>query len=328
MNDETQLTLKQAILDALVHEMAADASIVVLGEDVGVAGGVFKQTEGLFERFGPTRVIDTPISEAAVVGMAVGAAMTGLRPLVEIMFGDFVTLGLDAIANQAAKIRYLSAGGFSVPMVLRTAVGVGGSLGAQHSQSFHAWFAHVPGLKVVMPATAQDGWDLMRSALRDGDPVVFVEDRQLYNQQGPVRKDETPSPLGRAAIVRAGQDMTLIAIGRSVRIAVAAAEQLEGKGLSAEVINLRSVQPLDLHTMLDSARRTARVAVIDAAPRAFGITAEIAAIIGEQAFGYLDAPVLRIGAPMVPVPFSPTLERLTVPSPEQVVAAVIREFGT
>lgn len=326
MPDERTLTLKAAIIEALRVEMTADKSIIILGEDVGAAGGVFKQTEGLFESFGAQRVIDTPISESAIVGMAVGSAMTGLRPLVEIMFGDFVTLGMDSIVNQAAKIHYLSAGGFSVPFVLRTAVGVGGNLGAQHSQGFYAWFAHVPGLKVVMPATPQDGRDLMIAALRDNDPVVFVEDRQLYNQRGPVQ--ELPvGPIGTAKIERAGVDVSLVTVGRGVRIGLAAAEQLADRGVAAEVINLRSLLPLDIETVVQSVRKTSRAAVIDMAPLAFGVTGEIAARIGETAFDYLDAAVVRIGAPMVPVPFSPALEGLVVPKPEAVVEAVLREFG-
>jgi pyruvate/2-oxoglutarate/acetoin dehydrogenase E1 component len=287
MPDEQTLSLKAAIIQALRLEMARDKSIIILGEDVGAAGGVFKQTESLFETFGAQRVIDTPISESAIVGMAVGAAMTGLRPLVEIMFGDFVTLGMDAIVNQAAKIHYLSAGGFSVPLVVRTAVGVGGNLGAQHSQGFHAWFAHVPGIKVVMPATPQDGRDLMIAALRDDNPVIFVEDRQLYNQRGPVAALPIDS-IGTARIERTGSDVSLVAIGRGVPTALAAAEQLAGHGVAAEVINLRSLLPLDTATIVRSVRKTSRAAVVDMAPRAFGITGEIAAQINETAFDYLD----------------------------------------
>lgn len=326
MPDEQTLSLKAAIIEALRVEMARDKSIIILGEDVGAAGGVFKQTEGLFETFGAQRVIDTPISELAIVGMTVGAAMTGLRPLVEIMFGDFVTLGMDSIVNQAAKIHYLSAGGFSVPLVLRTAVGVGGNLGAQHSQGFYAWFAHVPGIKVVMPATPQDGRDLMIAALRDDNPVIFVEDRQLYNQRGPVAKLPIDS-IGTARIERAGDDVSLVAIGRGVPTALAAAEQLGKHGVAAEVINLRSLLPLDTATIVRSVRKTSRAAIVDMAPRAFGITGEIAAQINETAFDYLDAPVVRIAAPMVPVPFSPALEGLVVPKAEAIVGAVLREFG-
>jgi acetoin:2,6-dichlorophenolindophenol oxidoreductase subunit beta len=326
MPDEQTLSLKAAIIKALRAEMASDKSIIILGEDVGAAGGVFKQTDGLFETFGAQRVIDTPISESAVVGMAVGAAMTGLRPLVEIMFGDFVTLGMDSLVNQAAKIHYLSAGGFSVPLVLRTAVGVGGNLGAQHSQGFYAWFAHVPGLKVVMPATPQDGRDLMIAALRDDNPVLFVEDRQLYNQRGSVAEVPIDS-IGTARIERAGEDVSLVAIGRGVPTALAAAEQLARHGVAAEVINLRSLMPLDTATIVRSVRKTSRAAIVDMAPRAFGITGEIAAQIGETVFDYLDAPVVRIAAPMVPVPFSPALEAFVVPKPEAIVGAVLREFG-
>jgi acetoin:2,6-dichlorophenolindophenol oxidoreductase subunit beta len=327
MPTERTITFKAAIIEALSAEMEADESVVILGEDVGVAGGVFKQTEGLFERFGASRVIDTPISESAIVGMAVGAAMTGLRPIVEIMFGDFVTLAMDSIVNQAAKIRYLSASGFHVPMVLRTAIGVGGNLGAQHSQGFHAWLAHVPGLKVVMPATPQDAKSMMAAAIRDNDPVIFVEDRHLYNQHGTVEEGPLLDQIGSARVVRSGRDVSLIAIGRSVRLAQATAEQLIQCGVDAEVIDLRSLTPLDSETLLQSVRKTSRAVVIDLAPRAFGITGEIAARIAEEAFDYLDAPVLRIGAPMVPVPFSTSLEPLVTPKAEDIANRVLTEMG-
>lgn len=327
MPADRSLTFKAAIVEALAEEMAADPRVVVLGEDVGVAGGVFKQTEGLFEKFGAGRVIDTPISESAVVGMAVGAAMTGLRPVVEIMFGDFVTLVMDSLVNQAAKIRYLSAGGFGAPMVLRTAVGVGGNLGAQHSQSFHAWFAHIPGLKVVMPAFPHDAKALMAAAIRDPDPVIFIEDRQLYNALGPVPEGSHIQSLGRARVCRVGTDVTLVSIGRGVHVALAAAELLAGQDIAAEVIDLRCLAPLDLDTVISSVQKTSRAVVVDMAPRAFGITGEIAARIGAEAFDYLDAPVLCVGAPMVPVPFSAALEPFVIPNAGDIVDAVRSQWG-
>lgn len=327
MPAERTITFKAAVIEAIAAEMDADRSVVVLGEDVGAAGGVFKQTEGLFERFGSSRVIDTPISESAILGMTVGAAMTGLRPVAEIMFGDFVTLVMDSVVNQAAKIRYLSCGGFHVPMVLRTAIGIGGNLGAQHSQGFHAWFAHVPGLKIVMPSNPQDAKSLMSVAIRDEDPVIFVEDRHLYNLRGPVEQSPIPDRIGSARVRRPGRDVSLIAIGRAVRLAEAAADQLVQHGVEAEVVDLRSLVPFDSETVLRSVRKTSRAVVIDLAPRAFGITAEIAARISEEAFDYLDAPVIRIGAPMVPVPFSSALEPLVVPKPEFVVGQVLKEMG-
>lgn len=327
MPSDRIITYKAAVLEALAEEMARDPSVVVIGEDVGAAGGVFRQTEGLFARFGAERVIDTPISEPGIVGMAVGAAMTGLRPLVEVMFGDFVTLGMDSLVNQAAKVRYLSDGAYTVPLVLRTAVGVGGSLGAQHSQSFHAWFAQVPGLQVVMPSTPHDAKGLMAAAIRSDDPVIFFEDRQLYNVQGPVPEGALVEPIGRARVVREGTDLTLIAISRGVRIAAAAADLFADRSLSAELIDLRSLVPLDMETVAASVRKTSRAVVIDLSPRAFGITGEIAARIGEDCFDWLDAPVLRIGAPQVPVPFAPALEAQVLPRPDAIVAAALAQFG-
>lgn len=321
------LTLREAVLEALAEEMERDPAVLYIGEDVGAAGGVFRQTEGLFDRFGPDRVRDTPISEAAIMGMAVGAAMTGSRPVVEIMFADFVAQVMDPLVNQAAKLRYMSAGGYCVPLVLRTAVGVGGNLGPHHSQSPHAWFAHVPGLRVAMPSTPADAKGLMKSAIRSDDPVVFVEDRMTYNLRGPVPADGEPIPFGRARIARAGGDVTLVAVSRMVHVAEAAADQLAARGIGAEVIDLRTLSPLDVETIVASVRKTARAVVVDAGVRPFGITGEIAATIGEQAFDYLDAPVRRLGAPAVPVPFASALEKMILPSPEAVCDAVLSMFG-
>ncbi len=321
------LTLREAILEALTEEMERDTTVLYIGEDVGVAGGVFRQTEGLFDRFGAGRVLDTPISEAAITGMAVGAAMTGSRPVVEVMFADFVTQVMDQLVNQAAKLRYMSAGGFSVPLVLRTAVGVGGNLGPQHSQSPHAWFAHVPGLRVVMPATPADAKGLMKSAIRSDDPVVFVEDRMTYNLRGPVPTEGVPIPLGEARVARSGEDVTLIAISRMVHTAGVAADLLAKRGLGAEVIDLRTLSPLDVDTVVASVRRTSRAVVIDGGVRAFGITGEIAATIGELAFDHLDAPVLRLGTPSVPTSFASAHEKMILPTPEAVCDAVLSLFG-
>lgn len=322
---ERQITFKDAVLEALAEEMRADPSVVLIGEDIGAAGGVFLQTKGLFEEFGPHRVIDTPISESAIVGMAIGAAMTGLKPVVEIMFGDFITLGMDQLVNQAAKVRYMSAGGFTVPLVLRTAIGVGGNLGPQHSQSLHAWVAHVPGLKVVMPSNAADAKGLMRAAIRDADPVVFFESRSSYNVKGSVPEGDHVVPIGRAAIARAGRDASLVAVGAMVALALRAADELAAEGIEVEVVDVRSLVPLDEETILASVRKTSRALVLDAGHARFGVTGEIAAMIGEKAFDWLDAPVIRVAAPNVPIPFSRTLEPLVIPSREQ-VAAKVREL--
>jgi pyruvate dehydrogenase E1 component beta subunit len=305
--------------------MRAEPSVVLIGEDIGAAGGVFLQTKGLFEEFGADRVIDTPISESAIVGMAIGAAMTGLRPVVEIMFGDFITLGMDQLVNQAAKVRYMSAGGFTVPLVLRTAIGVGGNLGPQHSQSPHAWAAHVPGLKVVMPSNAADAKGLMTAAIRDDDPVVFFESRSSYNIKGPVPEGEHVVPLGRAAIAREGRDVSIVAIGAMTSLALRVADALTGEGIAIEVVDVRSLVPLDETTVLDSVKKTSRALVLDAGHAQFGVAGEIAAVIGEKAFDWLDAPVMRLAAPNVPIPFSRTLEPLVIPSREQ-VAAKVREL--
>jgi acetoin:2,6-dichlorophenolindophenol oxidoreductase subunit beta len=324
---ERQITFRDAVLEAMAEEMRADPSVILIGEDVGAAGGVFLQTKGLFEEFGARRVIDTPISESAIVGMAIGAAMTGLRPVVEIMFGDFLTLTMDQLVNQAAKVRYISAGGFTVPLVLRTAIGVGGNLGPQHSQSFHAWVAHIPGLKVVMPSDAADAKGLMAAAIRDDDPVLFFEGRSSYNTKGAVPAGGHVVPLGRAAVKRAGRDLTLVAVGATVMTALQVADTLAGDGIEVEVVDVRSLVPLDEDTILESVKRTSRAIVLDAGHARFGVTGEIAALIAEQAFDWLDTPVMRLGAPNVPIPLSRTLEPLVIPSREQVIAKVRELVG-
>ncbi len=325
MPPEPVLALKAAILEALFEEMRRDPSVCVIGEDVGVAGGVFKQTEGLFAEFGADRVIDTPISEAGIFGISVGAAMTGLRPVMEVMFGDFITLVMDQLVNQAAKVHYMSAGGYRVPLVLRTAVGVGGNLGPQHSQSFHAWVAHIPGLKVVMPSSPADAKGLMKAAIRDDNPVVFIEDRMTYNIKGPVPAGEAVVPLGKAAVKRPGRDITLIAVSRMVGVALAAADLLAADGIEAEVVDPRTIAPLDAETLVESVKRTNRALVIDAGHGLYGITGEIAATVAERAFDYLDAPVGRMAAPQTPIPFNRSLEALMVPDAAG-IAAKAREL--
>ena len=321
------LTYRAAVLEALFSEMRRDDAVILMGEDIAAAGGVFKQTEGLFAEFGDARVIDTPISEAGAFGIAVGAAMSGQRPVFEVMFGDFVTLIMDQLVNQAAKINYMSAGQFNVPLVVRTAVGVGGNLGPQHSQSLHAWTAHTPGLKLVMPSTPADAKGLMVAAIRDDGPVIFVEDRMLYNQRGAVPEGDHMVPLGRGDVKRQGRDVTIIAVSRMVQVALAAANLLAKDGIAAEVVDPRSLVPLDVETLVGSVKKTSRALVVDGGYRQYGVTGEIASTVAELAFDWLDAPVLRLGGVDVPIPFGKTLEPLVLPDAERLkreAAALVR----
>lgn len=321
------LTYRAAVLEALFGEMRRDNAVIMLGEDIGAAGGVFKQTDGLFAEFGAARIIDTPISESGAFGMAVGAAMAGQRPIFEVMFGDFITLIMDQLVNQAAKLHYMSAGQFNVPLVVRTAVGIGGNLGPQHSQSLHAWLAHIPGLKVVMPSTPGDAKGLMAAAIRDDNPVVFFEDRMLYNMRDDVPDHDHIVPIGRADVKREGRDVTIIAISRMVHTALAAAELLAKDDISVEVLDPRSLVPLDIDALVASVKKTSRAIVVDGGYLQYGVTGELAATISEHAFDYLDAPVLRVGSADVPIPFSKTLEPLMLPDAEklaQIAAALVR----
>jgi pyruvate/2-oxoglutarate/acetoin dehydrogenase E1 component len=317
---ERIITLGQAIREALAEEMHRDPHIFLLGEDVAEAGTPFKVLSGLVEEFGPDRVIDSPISEQGITGMGVGAAITGMRPIVDIMFGDFLGLAMDQIFNQAAKVHYMSGGKLKVPMVVRTTLGATRRTGAQHSQSLHAWVSHIPGLKVVLPSTPYDAKGLLKTAIRDDNPVIFFEDQMMYQLKGPVPEDDYTIPFGIADIKRPGTDMTIVATSSMVQVALAAAEMLEKLNISAEVIDPRTMFPLDKQTLIESARKTSRALVVDEGYERYGVTAELAAVIAEGAFYYLDAPVKRMGAMDVPIPFSPVLEDLTVPTPEKVVA--------
>jgi pyruvate dehydrogenase E1 component beta subunit len=320
-----KLTFAQAIREALDEEMAHNPKLVVMGEDVGAWGGVFRTTEGLFDKYGPDRVIDTPLSEEGFVGLAVGAAMTGMHPVPEIMFGDFITLAMDQIVNQAAKMRYMTGGQVQVPITIRTTMGGGRSSGAQHSQSWHTWFAHVPGLKVVVPSTPYDAKGLLKTALRDSNPVVFFEDKVMYTKvKGAVPEDEYTIPFGKADIKREGTDVTLIAMSRMVHTSMAAAEQLAKEGISAEVIDPRTLTPLDEDTLIKSVCKTGGAVIIDEGYQRFGITAELASVITYGAFDFLDAPVERIGAMDVPIPFSPALEFATIPDENKIIDRVHR----
>lgn len=317
-----ELTYAEAFREGLSEEMRRDPSVFVMGEEVGAAGGTFKSFDGLFEQFGPERVVDTPIAEEGYVGLGVGAAMAGMRPVIDVMFGDFMTMAMDPMINQAAKMYYMTGGQVPVPMVLHTTMGAGRRSAAQHSQSLHAWFAHIPGLKVVMPATPYDVKGLIKSAIRYDGPVVFYDDKMSYRLKGPVPQEEYLIPLGVAEVKREGTDITVVATSSMVYSALEAADALAKEGVSVEVVDPRTIQPLDMETILASVRKTHRALVVDEGHRSFGASAEIAAEIAEKAFDYLDAPVKRYAAMDVPVPFSPALEDLTIPNTEGVIALV------
>jgi len=323
-----ELTFGQAVREALAEEMRRDSRVCIFGEDVAEAGTPFKVLSGLVEEFGTERVLDTPISEAGFTGIAVGAAMTGLRPVVDIMFGDFITLTMDQMVNQAAKVHYMSGGAWKVPMVMRTTLGATRRSGAQHSQSLHAWFSHVPGLKVVMPSTPYDAKGLLKTAIRDENPVVFFEDKMMYTKlKGPVPEEDYTIPLGVADVKRVGRDITLVGTSSMVQVALGAADLLEKIGVNAEVVDPRTMWPLDEKTLIESAKKTSRVIVIDEGYERYGVTAEIAAVIAEGAFYDLDAPVKRMGAMHIPIPFSPPLEDATVPTEKSVLEAARRLCG-
>ena len=314
-----EMTLGSAIREALAEELRRDPRVFILGEDVAEAGTPFKVLSGLVEEFGPERIIDSPISEAGITGLGVGGAMTGMRPIIDIMFGDFIALAMDQIVNQAAKVHYMSGGKLNVPLVVRTTLGATRRTAAQHSQSLHAWVSHVPGLKVVLPSTPYDAKGLLKTAIRDDNPVIFFEDKMMYQLKGPVPEGDYTIPFGVADIKRAGTDVTIVATSSMVQVALEAAEQLASLNISAEVVDPRTMFPLDKQTLIESAKKTSRAIVMDEGYERYGVTAELAATIAEGAFYYLDAPVKRLGAMDVPVPFSPALEDLTVPTATVVV---------
>jgi acetoin:2,6-dichlorophenolindophenol oxidoreductase subunit beta len=323
----TEIRFGQAVNRALGDAMAQDPAVVLLGEDVAAAGGPFGVTRGLLDRFGPERVRDTPISEAAIVGTAIGAAMTGLRPVVEIMFMDFVTLAMDALVNQAAKAHFMFGGQVSVPVVVRMPHGGGINAGPQHSQCLEAWFAHVPGLKVVCPSNAADAYALLRAAIDDDDPVIVIENKALYSTKGELPEPKPSASIGQARIARSGHDVTIITYGAMVTVALAAATELEKEGINAEVIDLRSLQPWDETAVLESLSRTHRVVVCHEAVEAFGVGAEIVARLADVGFDELDGPLVRVGAPFMPPPFAKTLEDWFRPDARRVAAAVKRAIG-
>lgn len=311
-----------AINDALDHALATDPTVVLLGEDIANAGGSFAVTRGLVEKYGSDRVVDMPIAENAIAGMAVGLALGGFKPVIEIMFMDFMTLTMDALVNQAAKLHFMFGGQGAVPLVVRTQHGGGLNAGPQHSQCLEAWFAHIPGLKVVIPATHDDAYALMLSAIDDPNPVVFVENKALYPMRGQRSETVAPVPLGKARIARAGTDVTIVTYGAMVHRALEAAETLKAEGVSAEVIDLRTVQPWDEATVLESLSRTHRLVVAHEAVEAFGVGAEIAARMAQVGFDELDGPIVRVGGAFMPVPFGSTLEVGYMPGAAQIVAAV------
>ena len=314
------ITLSQAVNEAIAEEMRRDSSVFLIGEDVAEAGTPFKITSGLVEEFGTQRVIDTPISEPGFMGLAVGAAITGSRPIVDIMFGDFLFLIMDQLCNQAAKAHYMSGGKLNVPLVVRTNLGATRRSAAQHSQSLHALVSHIPGLKIAMPSSAYEAKGLLKTAIRDDNPVVIFEDKLMYQDKADVPEDEYLIPFGEAAVLQEGNQVTLIGTSSMRQVCEDAALILEDEEISVEIIDPRTLVPLDEKTILNSAKKTGRVVVVDEGHQNFGVTAEIASRISEKAFYYLDAPVIRMGAMDVPVPFSPVLEDLTVPTAEKVAS--------
>jgi acetoin:2,6-dichlorophenolindophenol oxidoreductase subunit beta len=316
-----ELTMAEAVREALSEEMRRDPSVFIMGEDVAEAGTPFKVLSGMVEEFGKSRVIDTPISEPGFTGIGVGAAMTGLRPVVDIMFGDFLTLVMDQLVNQAAKVHYMSGGAWKVPMVLRTTLGASRRSAAQHSQSLQAWLSHVPGLKVVLPSTPYDAKGLLKTAIRDDNPVIFFEDKMMFRLKGPVPVEDYTIPFGVADVKREGEDITIVATSSMVQVALGAATLLEEIGISAEVVDPRTTWPLDEKTLIESAKKTSRAIVLDEGYERYGVTAELASVIATGAFYDLDAPVKRIGAMHVPIPFSPPLEDATIPTEKSVFEA-------
>jgi len=316
------LTYSEAINEALREEMTRDPSVFILGEDVGVMGGVFGVTAGLIQQFGEARVLDTPISETGIIGAALGAAMMGMRPVAEIMFGDFLGCAGDQLINQVAKARYMSGGKARVPLTIRVTTGAPGAAAAQHSQSPEAWFMNVPGLKIVTPATPADAKGLLKSAIRGEDPVLFFEHKMLYAAKGEVPEGDYVIPFGQANVQRQGQQVTIIAIGGMLQHALAAADELAADGISCEVIDPRTLVPLDVPTLVASVRKTGRVIIAHEAHKRSGPGAEIAALLAEHALDYLDAPIKRVAAKNVPLPYAPALEQFVLPGKDDIVAAV------
>jgi acetoin:2,6-dichlorophenolindophenol oxidoreductase subunit beta len=318
------LRFNQAINEALREEMARDQQVIMAGEDIAASGGSFGVTRGLLKEFGPSRVIDTPISEGAIVGLAIGSAASGSRPVVEIMFMDFIGVCFDMVLNQAAKMRYMTGGNMNLPIVIRTQSGAGSNAGPQHSQSLEAMLMHIPGLKVVMPSNPYDAKGLLKTAIRDNNPVIFIENKMLYGMKGEVPEEEYLIPFGKAKLIQEGNDVTIVALGQMVSKAVKAAEELDKQGISVEIIDPRTVTPLDKESILQSVMKTGRLVIVHEAVKIGGIGAELAAMVQEEAFDYLDAPVQRVAAPFTPVPYSKPLENYYLPNEEKIMDAVKR----
>ena len=315
----SEITYAQAIRDAMSEEMRRDENVFLMGEDVGLYGGAFGVSVGMFQEFGEERVRDTPISEAVIAGAAAGAAVTGMRPIAEIMFSDFTTISMDQLVNQAAKMRYMFGGKAKVPMVLRTPGGSGTGAAAQHSQSLEAWFCHVPGLKVVIPSTPYDAKGLLKAAIRDDNPVIFIEQKLLYRKKGEVPEEDYIVELGKADVKREGKDLTIITYGRMVPTCLAVAEELAKEGIDIEVVDPRTLLPLDKDTLIQSAKKTGKVLIVHEAVQTGGFGGEIAAVISDsEAFFYLDAPIKRLGGLDVPIPYCPELEKNVVPTEERI----------
>jgi pyruvate/2-oxoglutarate/acetoin dehydrogenase E1 component len=316
---------REALFEAMDEEMARDASVFTMGEDVGRYGGVMKVTRGLQEKYGPMRSVDTPISEEGFTGLGVGAALAGLRPVIELMYIDFAALAMDAIVNQAAKMHYMFGGKARVPLVIRTHGGAGRNNAAQHSQSLEAWFVHVPGLITIMPSTPYDAKGLLKSAIRDDNPVIFIEDKILYNSKGPVPEGEYLVPIGKADVKRSGKDMTIVATSRMVLYALSAAEKLVQEGIDVEVVDPRTLFPLDIQTIAASVRKTHRLLIVNEGNRTCGYAAEVMSRSYEEVFDYLDAPIVRLTSEDVPVPYSTILENGVYPTEDKILAAA-RKF--
>ncbi len=318
-----EITYLEAVREAMSQEMRQNDDVFILGEDIGVYGGAFGVTRGMIEEFGPERVRNTPISEAAIAGGAVGAALTGMRPILEIQFSDFITIAMDQMVNQAAKLRYMYGGKGKVPMVLRTPAGSGTGAAAQHSQSLEAWMAHIPGLKVVQPSTAYDAKGMLKAAIDDDNPVIFYEHKLLYKTKGFVPEEQYSIPLGKADVKRLGRDVTIVATAIMVHKALEAAAVLEKEGIDVEVVDPRTLVPLDEETIIESVKKTGRVIVVHEAVKRGGFGGEIASVIAEsEAFDYLDAPIKRLGGLPIPIPYNPNLEKAAIPQVEDIIQAV------
>lgn len=317
-----KITVLEAIREAISEEMDRDANVFMIGEDIGPFGSALGQTKGLFEKFGEKRIIDTPISEAAIVGAAVGASMLGMRPIADIMFTDFSTIAMDQIINQAAKAKFMSGGKVSVPIVIRMQGGAGRGKAAQHSQSFEAIFSHIPGLKVVMPSTPYDTKGLLKTAIRDNDPVVFIDHGSLYGLKGDVPDEDFTLPFGRGDIKRAGSDVSVITYSYMVHTALAAAETLAKEGVDIEIVDLRTLRPMDTEIILESVKKTHRAVVLHEACITGGLGGEIVARIADSAFDYIDAPIKRVGVPDVPIPYAKSLEDTILPNEEKLIACI------